>query len=777
MRTSNRFFLDRFGSFLSSLDFGFKTRTPRLLTAIAATVFGLIPMLVGCGAGVLIPGTEALRTSPGELEFGDVNLGQSSVKTIVLSNTSGTSVAVSQINFSSPAFSRMNPGNLPILIPAGSNQSISVGFQPIDATDYSAEMVVVSNAKPVAQIATHGRGQGSTKSTVQMSVSVNSLDFGSVTVNSSSTQTLTLTSTGTAPLIINSATISGAGFSLMDGALPATLNPNQSLTLQVQFSPTITGMVSGQLTISSNSSSNGTITLPLGGSGTTTQLPSLGVSAGSLSFGNVTVNSSSTQTLTLTSTGTSPLTISSATLSGVGFSLMNGALPATLNPNQSLTLQVQFSPKATGMASGQLTINSNSSSSSTMMLALSGMGTTTPLPILGLSAGSLSFGTVTAGASTMQTLTLSSTGAAPVIVNTATISNSSFAVVGANLPTTLNPGQTMPLQVRFNPAGTGPVTGQLIIGSNSSTGSAAVVALSGTGTATPSPQLTVSSGSVAFGNVTVSTSATQFLTLTSTGTSAVSINSATISGTGFTIVPGGLPITLNPAQSVTLQVQFSPLATGASTGQLRINSDATSGAINLVVSGTGISGSPQLTVNSATLGFGNVSVNTSAQKTLSLTSTGTSPVTVNAATVSGTGFTLVGGSFPVTLTPSQTLTLQIQFLPAANGTQTGQVRVLSDSTAGDLVVALSGTGMGAAPEVDLSWDAPTNSPIVVAAYNLYRSTGSSGSFSLLTSTPAGTVIYIDRTVTSGNSYSYIVKSIDAAGIESTPSNQINVSVP
>lgn len=164
-------------------------------------------------------------------------------------------------------------------------------------------------------------------------------------------------------------------------------------------------------------------------------------------------------------------------------------------------------------------------------------------------------------------------------------------------------------------------------------------------------------------------------------------------------------------------------------------------------------------------------------KTLTLTSMGTSPVTVNSAMVSGTGYTLVGGSFPVTLNPSQTLTLQIQFLPTANGAQAGQLMVVSDSTGGNSVVGLSGMGTGAAPEVDLSWEAPTSSPVTITAYRIYRSTGSSGSFSVINSTPAETVVYIDKAVVSGNSYSYIVKSVDATGIESIPSNQISVSVP
>jgi fibronectin type 3 domain-containing protein len=46
------------------------------------------------------------------------------------------------------------------------------------------------------------------------------------------------------------------------------LNPNQSTTLQVQFKPTAAGSVTGNLTISSNSTNGGTAVVSLSGTGT-----------------------------------------------------------------------------------------------------------------------------------------------------------------------------------------------------------------------------------------------------------------------------------------------------------------------------------------------------------------------------------------------------------------------------------------------------------------------------------------------------------------------------
>ena len=68
-------------------------------------------------------------------------------------------------------------------------------------------------------------------------------------------------------------------------------------------------------------------------------VPTLTISPGSLTFGNVTVNTASTLPVTLTSTGTAPVTINSAALSGTGFTMSGATFPVTLNPTQSVTAE------------------------------------------------------------------------------------------------------------------------------------------------------------------------------------------------------------------------------------------------------------------------------------------------------------------------------------------------------------------------------------------------------------------------------------------------------
>jgi fibronectin type 3 domain-containing protein len=101
----------------------------------------------------------------------------------------------------------------------------------------------------------------------------------------------------------------------------------------------------------------------------------------------------------------------------------------------------------------------------------------------------------------------------------------------------------------------------------------------------------------------------------------------------------------------------------------------------------------------------------------------------------------------------------------------------NSSTGATTLIQLTGNGTAVQHEIDLNWDAPASSPDPVAGYNIYRSTGSGGSFSKLNASPNSQVSYTDIAVQSATTYVYEVKSVDANGVESSASNQITLNVP
>jgi hypothetical protein len=191
---------------------------------------------------------------------------------------------------------------------------------------------------------------------------------------------------------------------------------------------------------------------------------------------------------------------------------------------------------------------------------------------------------------------------------------------------------------------------------------------------------------------------------------------------------------------------------------------------------------PTLSVNATTIAFGDVDLNSPATQSLTLSSTGTAAVTVSAATVAGTGFTVSGATFPLTLNPNQTATLSVEFDPTAAGAVSGSLTLTSNSSTGSsTVITLTGTGETASTsyEVNLTWDAPTDSSDPVAGYNVYRAPSGGTSYQQLNTTvlPLTPTTYVDTTVQDGQTYDYIVESVDASGGTSAPSNMASVSIP
>jgi len=291
--------------------------------------------------------------------------------------------------------------------------------------------------------------------------------------------------------------------------------------------------------------------------------------------------------------------------------------------------------------------------------------------------------------------------------------------------------------------------------------------------------LSVSPTTLAFGEVAVNTAEKQSVVLTSTGNLPVTVNAPTLTGTGFSMSGVTFPLTLNPGTTATLSIQFDPSATGAASGQLTITSsnNLTNPTVVVSLSGTGTTATSRaLSINATSVAFGNVGLNTPATQSLTLTSTGAEPVTISAATVTGTGFSISGLTFPVTLNPGKTATLTVQFDPNTVGAATGLLTITSNSsTNGTATIGLSGTGVAA--QVELSWNAPESTTDPIAGYNIYRSTGSSTSYQLLNSSVDTQTTYGDATVQNGLTYNYIVKSVDDSGVESGPSNMTTVTIP
>lgn len=103
-----------------------------------------------------------------------------------------------------------------------------------------------------------------------LTVTPQSLAFGSVLLGSSAGKTVTLSNSSSAAVIVSKLAATGTGFSQSGPALPLTLSPGQTSTVTVTFAPQTAGSVTGALQITSNAT-NSSVTVSLTGTGSTVQ--------------------------------------------------------------------------------------------------------------------------------------------------------------------------------------------------------------------------------------------------------------------------------------------------------------------------------------------------------------------------------------------------------------------------------------------------------------------------------------------------------------------------
>jgi formylglycine-generating enzyme required for sulfatase activity len=289
----------------------------------------------------------------------------------------------------------------------------------------------------------------------------------------------------------------------------------------------------------------------------------------------VNVGQSATRTLTIQNTGNATLTVSGISYPG-GFSgnWSGGAIAA----GGSRTVTVTFAPTAAQSYSGNVTVNSDATSG-TNTRAVSGTGTQAPTRIIALS-GDLSFGSVNVGQSATRTLTIHNTGNA-----TLTVSGISYPVgfSGNWSSGTIAAGGSRTVTVTFAPTATQSYSGNVTVYSDATSGTN-TRAVSGTGTQAPT-RIIALSGDLSFGSVNVGQSATRTLTIQNTGNATL-----TVSGISYPVGFSGnwSSGTIAAGGNRTVTVTFAPTATQSYSGNVTVNSDATSGTNTRAVSGTGM---------------------------------------------------------------------------------------------------------------------------------------------------------------------------------------------
>jgi len=392
-----------------------------------------------------------------------------------------------------------------------------------------------------------------------------SMTFGNEnTFTTSAPQNATLTNFGGAPLDITSI-VPTHDFLVAADTCGSALPGGSNCTISISYSPTITGVENGTVTLTDNAASGTTQTISASGTGTA---PVAGVAPVSLTFDAQAVSTTSGgQLVYLTNSGTGPMSFSGTGISTSGDFAQTNNCGAAVAPVTSCAVTVTFTPTATGTRTGTLYVSDNAGVQS---VALTGTGASA-VPTITVSPESLVFPTqLDKTKSAAQPVVLANIGTTAVSVTSVTITGD-FSKAGS-CPLKLAAAKSCTLNIAFTPTAAGTRTGTLTY--NLSTGPV-TVGLTGTGAATATGWLSISPSSFDFNNgYVVGDNPSQAFTVTNTNSVPAGITHISISGSTVFTQKNTCPTVLAANAMCTVTVTFAPTVVGTFTGTLNVTEGA-----------------------------------------------------------------------------------------------------------------------------------------------------------------------------------------------------------
>ena len=639
------------------------------------------------GTGLLEAATQ-ISIQPTGLAFGEVEVGSTQRQLVTVTNVGDSELTVSDLVLTGGDFTIGQTPVLPIVIAPSDAVLIEVVYQPSAPGFVTATLDIQSDAAnaPTATVSLSGTGQEA--AVAQIAVEPASFVFGEVEIGSRQSQIVTINNVGTVNLTVSDVSVTGADFVLgaIPPNLPVVILPNASAQVEIVFQPTVEGLSSGSLSITSDAADTPLVSIDLSGTGTAVPVAQAAVQPTALAFGAVEIGSLQSQSVTISNVGTADLTVSDVSVTGADFALGTApVLPVVIVPNASVPVEVVYQPTAPVASTGTLIIQSDAADTPLVSVDLSGTGQAVALAQIDVQPTALAFGEVQVGALQSQSVTMSNVGTAALTVSDVSVTGADFVLDAVpELPTIMAPSTSIQVNVIYQPTAVGSVTGSLSIQSDATDTPLATVDLSGTGLAVPVAQIDVQPAALAYGDVAVGMNQSQTVSVSNIGTATLTISDLFVTGSAFSLSETAiLPLVLEPGAAVQVDVTYEPAVVGSDTGTLVLQSnDPNNAEVIVSIGGSGIA-APIIDAQPAIVIFPPLDTDQPQVASLTLTNLGLLDLTVTALTITGAGFTLgLVPSLPVVLVPGASEQVDIVFQPLSSGLTSGSLDIVSDAING-----------------------------------------------------------------------------------------------
>jgi hypothetical protein len=640
-----------------------------------------------------IVGNANVGFSPTNVNFNGTVVGTTSAAIPV----SVTNVGTVPLTVSGISLTGTNPGdffqtnNCPATMAAGATCTVNLTFTPATTGNRSASLSIADNAATTPQtLAITGVGQTTAAPLVTLSPA--SLTFGFQSVGTTSAaQSVTLTNNGSASLSITSIASTGTnpGDFIPTSTCPtgsSTLAVGGSCTINVKFSPTVSGTRSANITVTDNAAGSPQSISVAGSSLMPTVYFQDGFEAGNFNLWTL-GSSDSTGTRTVqSSVVNSGVDAAAFTIASSGqYDYIYTSLPAGA---QSQTFTRFYFRLNSAANSTSVAIARNANGGNTWEVDYDGGHQALDFYFWNSSGTVYSIISPAQAiqANTWYSVELqdyqSTTGQAQAWIN-----GVSEGVVNADLSNSTPLARLM----LFNSAVGTMYFDDVVVGNVYN------------GPIQPTASVVTTPSGFNFGNELLGvTSSSQTLTLQNKGTAQLNIQSFTLTGANpsdFTLNTSNCSITeeltLPVGGSCTVTVSFTPAAVGARSANIVITDSDPKSPQTISLAGNGVNPGPAVTISPSTLTYGTQNVGTSsASQAIIVTSNGTVAMTVSGVTITGTNsgdFTQTNNC-PSSLAAGSSCTINVTFAPTASGTRSASVSIADSVTGSPQTVALSGTG-------------------------------------------------------------------------------------
>ena len=326
-------------------------------------MFFAFTIYVGCSSD-----SPTLKLTPSKLDFGTINIGDTSTIDVVLKNKYGKAMIISNISITgSNNYAITAGGYLPINLDKNAEHILTIMFTPTVNGPIIGLLTFVHDASTKAKEADL---EGIGVAVPRIDIPVTSHDYGIRLFNTTINQNFEVENVGSADMTIAQLTFTGTGASVYNvsagGVIPISVTPGATHTITVQFAPTSAGIYPAELEIYHDAvNENSPSKITLDGVGVLTAAKIEVDRTSPWDFGSVAKTMPSTQTLEISSIGTTDLTVSSITFaSGTAFSLekvedTNGnsvTLPKVVVVSEKIIAFIKFEPTANVTYNDTLTV-------------------------------------------------------------------------------------------------------------------------------------------------------------------------------------------------------------------------------------------------------------------------------------------------------------------------------------------------------------------------------------------------------------------------------------